>query len=143
MKINIYKLLVIAFVVMAGFFIVSGQDRTDPPALFQPPGIVENIIEIIQDDTIRSFKVWKHKYETENGVNKDLQVLVVNLDYEPFIDSNQINIKKYRFNSISKYYATFTRDSVDYVLCFYVLDWEPEVDTVEINYTIQVSRYLH
>lgn len=160
MKVNIYKLLMIALAVMVGFLIVSGQGKTDPPMSFQPPGIVENIIGIIQNDTIRSFEVWKYEYETESDVIKYPQILIADLDYElldripakfpnnllkyePLPNCTQIGVQGYHSNPVSKHYVTFTRDSVDYVLCFYVLDWDPNVDTVEINYSIQVARYWY
>jgi len=160
---NSLKLLLTVAILLIGLFTLSFSQverviNNDPQQSLSPPSIVDNIISIIQNDTIRSFEVWKYTYLTENGVIADPMQLIddieyelfvripekfsdYELSYEPFPNCTQIGIQGYHSNPVDKHYATYTKDDIDYILCFYVLDWIPSEEEVEINYTIQVARF--
>jgi hypothetical protein len=156
-----FTLLTVAILLGAFVNIFAQPERAinnDPQQSLSPPSIVDNIISIIQNDTIRSFEVWKYTYLTENGVISDPMQLIDDIEYElfiripekfsgyelayePFPNCTQIGIQGYHSNPVDKHYAVYTKDSVDYVLCFYVLDWDPSEEEVEVNYTVQVARF--
>jgi len=133
-----------------------------PPAkmeVMSNPLIVDNIISIIQNDTLEAYEVFKYTYETENGVIKEPHLLIEDLDWElfdripskypnqvvsyiPFHNCRLIGIQGYHSNPVQKYEALYEpNDSTSITLCFYVLDWDPNVDEVEINYTVTSQRY--
>lgn len=140
--------------------LIQSNDPIEKTPTSERSSIIDNIIQIIENDTIRSYEVWKYDYETEDGAIKDPQVLLADIEYElferipakypnnlikyePFPNCTQIGVQGYHSNPVDKHYATYTVDSVEYVLCFYVLDWDPDLDEIELNFTVQVARFWH
>lgn len=117
------------------------------------PDVTDNIISIIQNDTILEYGLFAYEYEVEHDAIKYPDSLIAHLDYELFekfpelypnqnieyipYDLCHLNIQVPGHGSVPKHEVTYTKDSIDYPLCFYVLDIGN--DSIQINYRIRLK----
>ena len=135
-------------------FAISGHSQINIPS------IVGNVKQIVQNDTVISHEVWKGTYEVVNDRISDPIQLINDIEfqlkeripnkfphnkikYRAFANCNQIGVQGYHSNPVSKHRTTIEIEGQKIDLCFYVLDWDREVNEVELNFIVTVLRYWY